>query len=158
MHPTKNDLSEKLRQQAANDLNALLADVTDLTLQAKQAHWNVKGSNFIALHKLFDDVYGHAGEWADDIAERIVALGGDAHGTLQAAAKATRLQPWPLETHGEKAYVERLAAALGQFGSSVRTSIDAFTALGDAGTADLVTGISREVDKDLWFVEAHLQG
>ena len=158
MHPTRNDLAAKLREQVANDLNALLADATDLTLQTKQAHWNVKGPSFIALHKLFDEVYDHAGEWSDDIAERIVALGGDANGTLQAAASATRLQPWPLETRGEKAYVERLAAALSQFGSAMRSAIDSFTALGDAGTADLCTGISREIDKYLWFVEAHLQG
>lgn len=156
MPATRNSLPQKIRDQVIRDLAPLLADATDLTLQAKQAHWNVRGPGFIALHHLFDSVYEHAGEWSDTIAERIAALGGAVPGTLQAAAAATRLTAYPLELAGEKAHVERVAAALAQFGESVRTAIDAFASLGDAATADLVTEISREVDKDLWFVEAHL--
>ena len=156
MPSTRNSLPQKIRHQVVHDLAPLLADATDLTLQAKQAHWNVRGPNFIALHQLFDSVYEHAGEWADTIAERMAALGGPVPGTLQAAHASTRLTPYPLGLTGEKAHVERLTAALAQFGESIRTAIDAFSALGDADTADLATGISREVDKDLWFVESHL--
>ena len=156
MHPTKNDLPEKARQVVTGSLNQLLADVADLTMQSKQAHWTVKGPNFIALHKLFDDVYEHAGEWTDAIAERIAQLGGQPHGTLQAAAKNTRLEPYPLDLTAEKATVERLAHALATFGSYVRAAIDEDANLGDADTADMATEISREVDQDLWFVESHL--
>ncbi len=156
MPHTHNDLAEKIRVQVSADLNQLLADAADITMQAKQAHWAVRGPNFIALHKLFDDVYAHGGEWSDSIAERIAALGGQPHGTLQAAARATRLEPYPLDLVAEKGHVERLSLALAAFGANVRAAIDAFASLGDADSADLATEISREVDKDLWFVEAHL--
>ena len=158
MHRTHNDLPEKLRRRVCAELNALLADSADLTMQAKQAHWNVRGPSFIALHKLFDDVYEHAGEWTDLIAERITALGGQALGTLQAAAENTRLLPYPLDLVDEHGHVERLSMAMAAFGESVRGLIDTFTQLDDLGSADLCTEISRGVDKDLWFVEAHLGG
>ncbi len=156
MISTRNSLPNKTREGVVRDLAPLLADATDLTLQAKQAHWNVRGPNFIALHQLFDSVYEHAGEWTDSIAERMAQLGSSVPGTLQAAHAGTRLTPYPLDLVGEKAHVERIAAALAQFGESVRAAIDAFAAHGDADTADLATEISRAVDKDLWFVEAHL--
>lgn len=156
MHPTRNDLPKKTRTKVAAELNQLLADSADLGMQLKQAHWAVKGPNFIALHKLFDDVHAHAGDWSDTIAERIAALGGQPVGTLQAAAKATRLKPYPADLVAEKATVERVASALASYGASVRAAIGTFDEAGDADTADLATEISREVDKDLWFVEAHL--
>ena len=155
MHPTHNDLPAKTRTKVARGLNQLLADSSDLVMQAKQAHWNVRGPNFIALHRLFDEVYEHAGEWSDELAERIAQLGGQVFGTLQAAAKTSRLSPYPLELVDEQDHVEQLASAMAQFGASVREAIDTFDELGDKDTADLCTEISRELDKDLWFVEAH---
>lgn len=155
MNPTHNDLPEKIRESVCAELNQLLAYSADLTLQAKQAHWALRGPNFIALHKLFDDIYAHAGEWADAIAERVAALGGQPRGTLQAAAAATRLEPYPTDLVADHEHVERLSLALARYGALVRKAIDAFAKIGDAGSADLVTEISREVDKDRWFVEAN---
>jgi len=157
MHVSRIDLPEKTRETIASELNQLLADSADLTMQAKQAHWNVRGPNFIALHRLFDEVYEHAGEWTDGIAERLAALGALAHGTLQAAVKQTRLEPYPLEVMAERLHVTRLSQSLEKFGSYLRTSIERFTDMGDFGTADLCTQILRELDKDLWFVESHLE-
>lgn len=156
MHPTHNDLPEKLRKQVTSELNQLLADALDLWLQTKQAHWNVRGSSFIALHKLFDEVYERVGEHVDEIAERITALGGTAEGTLQAVTAQTRLEPYPLSLEGEMAHVAKLSMALAAFGSYARESIDRFDRLGDAGSTDLCTQVSRSIDKDLWFVSAHL--
>lgn len=156
MHKTHNDLSVKVRETVCGGLNALLADAADLTMQAKQAHWALRGPNFIALHKLFDDVYEHAGEWADTIAERVAALGGQPKGTLQEAAKNTRLDAYPVELVADREHVARFSMSLGKFGSNLRSAIEQFTRDGDLGSADLVTEMSREVDKDLWFVEAHL--
>ena len=158
MHRTHNDLPEKTRRRVCAELNTLLADAADLTMQAKQAHWNVRGPNFIALHKLFDEVYAHAGEWTDLIAERVTALGGQAIGTVQAAAEHTRLAPYPLDLVDERAHVERLSMSIAAFGENVRGLIDTFTKLEDLGSADVCTEISRAVDQDLWFVEAHLGG
>jgi starvation-inducible DNA-binding protein len=113
------------------------------------------GPNFIALHKLFDDVYEHAGEWADTIAERVAALGGQPKGTLQEASKNTRLDAYPVDLVADREHVARFSMSLGKFGSNLRSAIEQFTRDGDLGSADLVTEMSREVDKDLWFVEAH---
>ena len=153
--PTQNDLPEKVRAGAIALLNQQLADALDLALQAKQAHWNVKGPNFIALHELFDSVVDETLEHADDLAERAVELGGTAFGTARIAAKTSRLSEYPLDINGGRDHVAALAAAIARFGASARAGIDAATALPDADTADLFTEISRGVDKLLWKVEAH---
>jgi len=156
MNRTHNDIAEKVREQVCVHLNQLLADAADLSMQTKQAHWALRGPNFIALHKLFDDVHDHCGEWTDSLAERVAALGGQPLGTLQAAAAATRLEKYPVELVVDRQHAERIALALARFGAFVRKAIDDFAKQGDADSADLATEISREVDKDLWFVEAHL--
>jgi starvation-inducible DNA-binding protein len=157
MWQTLNDLPERVRAEAISLLNQQLADALDLHLQAKQAHWNVKGPNFIALHELFDEVEEELEEHADDIAERAVALGGTAYGSARTTAKRSRLAEYPLEISGGKEHVAALSSALAAFGKSARAAIDAAAALGDADTADLFTEVSRSVDKLLWKVEAHNQ-
>lgn len=157
MHKTKIDIPESKRTQIVQLLGDRLADVIDLQLQSKQAHWNVKGPNFIALHELFDSVAGEISDFADTIAERIVTLGGTADGTLAGIAKRTSLPAYPVEIVAGRDHVEALSTALATFGKLVRQAIDKATELGDADTADLFTGVSRETDKKLWFVEAHLQ-
>ena len=155
MHRTKIDLSEKVRVQVAALLQARLSDAQDLVTHAKQAHWNVKGSQFIALHELFDKVYEHAGEYADLLAERIVQLGGTAEGTARVTAKRSELPEYPLNIIDGKDHVEMLSRSLAYFGSVARAGIERADEMGDKGTADLFTEISRSVDKDLWFVESH---
>lgn len=156
MFPTRIDLPEATRRQLCVILNARLADVIDLGLQAKQAHWNVKGPNFIALHELFDSIAGILPEQADTIAERITALGGVAEGTLAAVQGRSHLPTYPVDIAAGQAHVDALATALATYGAAVRADIDTTNDLGDADTADLFTGISREIDKQLWFLEAHL--
>src|SRR3989442_14227903 len=94
--PTQNDLPDKVRRDTVDLLNQQLADALDLALQTKQAHWNVKGPSFIALHELFDEVQKELSEFADEIAERAVALGGTALGTARVAARDSRLPEYPL--------------------------------------------------------------
>ena len=156
MFDTRNDLPLGTRTKIVKLLNERLADAIDLGTQVKHAHWNVKGPNFIALHELFDKIAENVGEHIDTLAERATALGGIAHGTLAAVARATSLKPYPQNINEGVAHVKALAAVLGTFGARVRAAIDDSTALKDADSADLFTGISREVDKDLWFLEAHL--
>ena len=157
MHNTRIDLSAKARAKVIALLNARLADAIDLQLQAKQAHWNVKGPNFIALHELFDRVTGELGGHVDDMAERITALGGVAEGTVQAVAGRSKLDAYPLDIADGRAHLDALAAAMARFGRSVRKAIDDAGKAGDADTSDLFTGISRSADKNLWLLEAHLQ-
>jgi starvation-inducible DNA-binding protein len=157
MHATRNDLPARTRAKVIGALNTRLAEAIDLGAQAKHAHWNVKGPNFIALHELFDMVAESVEEHIDELAERITALGGTAYGTIAAAARASCLTPYPEDIVEGLAHVDALAAALAQFGNKIRKAIDETGKLGDADTADLYTGISRETDKYLWFLEAHLQ-
>jgi starvation-inducible DNA-binding protein len=157
MHPTRNDLAIKTRVKAVAVLNARLADAIDLQFQAKQAHWNVKGPHFIALHELFDKISGDLGAHVDDMAERITALGGTAEGTIQAVVGRSKLPAYPLGLTEGRGHLEALAGALARFGKSVRKAIDETGKAGDADTSDLFTGISRNADKSLWLIEAHLQ-
>jgi starvation-inducible DNA-binding protein len=157
MFKTKNDLAEGTRIKAIELLNARLADCKDLQTQAKQAHWNVKGPSFIALHELFDKVNADVEEYVDEIAERAVQLGGVAEGTARTVAKRSSLPEYPANTVDGRAHVDALSSALAAFGKSARKAIEVANDLGDLDTADLFTEVSRGVDKWLWFVEAHLQ-
>jgi starvation-inducible DNA-binding protein len=157
MHDTKNDLAEGTRSRVAKLLNERLADAIDLGAQTKHAHWNVKGPSFIALHELFDKVAENVEEHIDEIAERITALGGTAYGTIAAVARTTTLKPYPEDITEGLQHVEALSTVLADYGKKIRKGIDQTGKLGDADSADLLTGISRDVDKYLWFLEAHLQ-
>lgn len=157
MYKTKIDLSEKIRRNVIVVLNDRLADAIDLHSQVKQAHWNVKGPSFIALHKLFDDISGVVLAHVDEIAERITGLGGTAEGTVAVAAKRSKLKNYPLSITAGRDHLFYLSTQIAVFGKAVRSAIDDTAAIGDAGSADLFTGISRELDKYLWFLEAHLQ-
>jgi starvation-inducible DNA-binding protein len=157
MNPTKNDLSLDVREQLCGLMNDRLADLIDLVTHAKQAHWNVKGPHFIALHELFDDLYGVLADHVDSLAERIVMLGGFANGTVQAVAPRTSLPAYPLGITGGRDHCDALSSSLAAFGKLVRDGIERADTAGDADTADLFTAISRDIDKYLWFVEAHLQ-
>jgi starvation-inducible DNA-binding protein len=157
MHDTRNDLPARTRAKVIESLNARLAEAIDLGAQAKHAHWNVKGPNFIALHELFDKVAESVEEHIDELAERITALGGTAYGTIAAVARSSALEPYPENIVEGLEHVDALAAALAQFGKKIRKGIEEAGKQGDADTSDLYTGISRETDKYLWFLEAHLQ-
>jgi len=157
MHRTKNDLGNEQREKVVEILNSRLADVIDLKTQAKQAHWNVKGHHFIGLHELFDRVAIAAEAHTDLIAERVTAIGGTALGTARVVAQKSSLSEYPLEIFDGTAHVDALSTAMADFGKKVREGIDETDKLGDADTADLFTEISRELDKLLWFVEAHIQ-
>jgi starvation-inducible DNA-binding protein len=157
LYHTKNDLPEAARIEIIPLLNQRLADCIDLQTQCKQAHWNVKGPQFIALHKLFDEINEDVEEYVDLLAERIVQLGGIAEGTVGAVAKRTSLIDYPLTLTTGDEHVAALSDALGEFGRTARIAIEEMTELNDADTADILTEISRGTDKWLWFVEAHQQ-
>jgi starvation-inducible DNA-binding protein len=157
MFKTKNDIPETTRVKVVELLNARLADCIDLQTQTKQAHWNVKGPTFIALHELFDKVNEDVEDYVDDIAERAVQLGGVAEGTARMAAKRSSLAEYPAKAVDGHSHVEALSSALAAFGTAARKAIVQANELGDLDTADLFTEVSRGIDKWLWFVEAHLQ-
>ena len=120
MYSTKNDLPAATRKQIVELCNARLAEAIDLQTQCKQAHWNVKGPTFIALHELFDQIQARIDVFVDDIAERAVSLGGAAHGTAQVAVKESKLEPYPTELMPEKQHLTALADRLSAFGKLAR--------------------------------------
>src|SRR5262245_33840861 len=158
MYNTKNDLPANTRTKAIELLAARLADAIDLSLQAKQAHWNVRGPHLLSLHELFDKVADETREYADTIAERIAQLGGIAEGTARAVGKRSALSEYPLQIMDGREHVEALSNALAAFGKSVRAAIDVSDELRDRDTADLFPEVSRGTDKLLWMVESHREG
>ncbi len=157
LHSTRNDLNVESRERIVTLLNQHLADTFDLYSQTKQAHWNVKGPHFFALHELFDKLAALLVDDVDTIAERATALNGTARGTARQSAAASRLPEYPLDATASMQHVEALAVRYAALAATCRSAIDAASQLGDADTADLFTEISRGLDKSLWFLESHLQ-
>ena len=157
MFKTKNDIPVAKRKELVKLLNQRLADCIDLQTQMKQAHWNVKGPGFIALHELFDKINEDVEMYVDTIAERVVQLGGIAEGTARIAAKRSRLSEYPDSISDGPSHVDAVSTALADFGKEVRASIDEADEMGDKDAADIFTEVSRGTDKWLWFVEAHAQ-
>ena len=154
---TRIDIADSSRDELVELLNARLADTFDLYSQLKQAHWNVKGNDFIQLHELYDTIAESVLEYVDTIAERATALGGLALGTARMAAAASTLDEYPADAVAGMDTVAAIADRLGVYGASARAAIEAALELDDQDTADLFIEVSRATDKHLWFVEAHQQ-
>jgi starvation-inducible DNA-binding protein len=157
LNPTRNGLPAMSRLQAADLLNRRLADAIDLQCQCKQAHWNVKGDQFISLHELFDEVHGEIAEYVDRLAERVVQLGGTAEGTVRVAAERSELDEYPVRMWKGADHIRCLSLALAAFGSRVRFAVQGMDELEDVVSADLCAEIASGIDQSLWFVEAHAQ-
>ena len=157
LHRTSIDLSEETRLEMIALLNQQLANAFDLFSQTKQAHWNVKGMQFMQLHELFDQVAADVLVFVDMIAERATALGGTAMGTARMAAAESELPELPLNVYKGEALLQAIVERYALFGAWVRDGIDIAEEADDIDTADLFTEVSRAIDKNLWFLEAHLQ-
>lgn len=136
-------------------LNQEMADLFDLNSQVKQAHWNVKGPHFIALHKLFDKTSAALVAAIDTVAERAVQLGGTALGTVHLVAEHSRLPEYPIDITDGLEHVQAVSTAMAQCAKSVRAAIDAAEDCDDIGTSDLFTEVSRMLDMQLWMIDAH---
>ncbi|KAB2862405.1 MAG: DNA starvation/stationary phase protection protein Dps [Bauldia sp.] len=156
-HPTLIDLKSNTKKAVVELLNARLADAIDLALLTKQAHWNVKGPHFIAIHEMLDGFRTTLDGHVDTIAERAVQIGGQAYGTVQAVAEKTALKPYPVDISKTKDHLAALIERYGAVANAVRAAIDEADEAGDADTADIFTAFSRDLDKSLWFLEAHTQ-
>lgn len=156
MRSTRNTLSGDARGKSIILLGSSVVGALDLERQAKQAHWNVRGPNFIALHELFDKVADAARAAADLAAERLTALGGEADGRVQSLASRTTLPAYPNGLNSEQAHVEQVAKAIAALADTTRHGIDSAAGWGDPVTADVLTEVTRELDLKLWMVESHL--
>jgi starvation-inducible DNA-binding protein len=156
MYETQIDLGSAMRLALAQLLNQRLADLIDLFNQTKHAHWNVKGPEFISLHELFDGIAERVEAGCDLLAERVVALGGVAAGTTRQSAAHSTIGEYDLSAVNGSEHVRALATQTAKLAGSIRHAIQTAATLGDPTTSDLFTEISRSLDKDLWFLEAHL--
>ena len=149
-------LEDNARKTSITELQAAMADSTSLSMALKQAHWNMKGATFIAVHELMDEVKDRLDEQLDNMAERIQQLDGVAVGTVEEVARTTQLKPYPTDLTKVSDHVREIADRLRSYGARVRHAIDATDGAGDTSTADVLTEASRQADKDLWFVQSHL--
>ena len=154
-HPTRNQLPATTRAHSVALLNQTLANLSDLHSQTLQAHWNVRGRHFYQLHKLFEFLADEVDKPIDGVAERAMALGGSAQGTVRLAAKASQIPEYPARELDDFGHVAALAERYAIAANAVREAIDAADKTGDRDTADLFTAISRALDQALWFLEAH---
>ncbi|MFB6131452.1 MAG: DNA starvation/stationary phase protection protein Dps [Salinigranum sp.] len=157
LYPTQHYLSEQVRVPIIEMLNQCLADTTDLMTQAKFCHWNVKGIEFFQLHELFDEIAQILEDHADQIAERATALGGQAMGTARTSAANSQIPEPPSNVVEGRQIVEVFADRLARHDANLYEDINRATEYGDVDTADLLNEISREVTKQLYFLESHLQ-
>jgi starvation-inducible DNA-binding protein len=157
LHRSRNMLNPNTKISIVALLNARLADGIDLALITKQAHWNIKGPHFIAIHEMLDEFRDQQDEWNDEMAERAAQLGGAALGTSQAIMANSKLAPYPTDIYTIGDHLAALIDRYAVFANAIRASIAEADAAGDAGTADLFTEVSRGIDKQLWFLEAHVQ-
>ena len=156
-HPTHNDLKSNAKKVSTEILNARLADAIDLALITKQAHWNIKGPQFIAIHEMLDMFRTDIDVHVDTIAERVVQIGGTALGTSQTVVKASPLKPYPTDIYTTKDHLAALIERYALAANNARAAIDETDEAGDADAADILTAYSRSLDKALWFLEAHTQ-
>lgn len=157
LHETKIDIPAEDRKALIDLLNVRLADTVDLHSQVKQAHWNVKGTDFFQLHELFDNIASQAIEHVDDLAERATTLGGTALGTARMAAATSVLPEYPTEITAGQDHLAALIDRYGTYTALIRAASKEAASLGDDDTADLFTEVSRSAAKSLWFLEAHVQ-
>jgi len=151
------DLKSNTKSAMIELLNARLAEAIDLSLLTKQAHWNLKGPQFIAVHEMLDGFRDGLDVHTDTIAERVAQLDGIALGTVQTVAKDTSLKPYPTDIRKVPDHLEALAERYAAAGKAARDAIDTADEAGDADTADIFTAYSRDLDKDLWFIKSHLE-
>ncbi|MGP4713440.1 DNA starvation/stationary phase protection protein Dps [uncultured Psychrobacter sp.] len=136
-------------------LNSNLANLMDLSMDTKQCHWNLQGTGFIGVHQLLDDTYDRLTEAFDTVAERIVILGGKANGISKRVAEDSILETYPTDITEVDQHVRELTNRYKKIAETLREAIDTAGDAGDEDTADLLTEVSRVVDKDAWFIGAN---
>jgi starvation-inducible DNA-binding protein len=154
--PTRIDIPEEQRVALVALMNATLKSTICASLAVKFAHWNVKGGGFHPIHKLFDDIYEHLLDAGDTIAERITALGGVAEGLYQMLGEQPvyqAIQPGQDVTSHIQAVADTLGNVINQYRKASELSGNM-----DLNTQDVYISLGRDIEKDLYFIEATENG
>jgi starvation-inducible DNA-binding protein len=158
------DITTSIPQAVANPdvaagtaqfLSPVVVDLTAIVVNGKQAHWHVRGANFIGVHELLDDIVDHAQEWADLAAERIVALGLPVDARLSTVAAKTSTPELSEGFQQSDRTIAEVIALIDAASASVNTAVEELDEL-DQTSQDVAIEIARGLDKDRWFLFAHL--
>ena len=139
----------------AQYLSPVVLDLQALVIDGKQAHWHVRGENFIAVHKLLDQVVKHAQAFADLAAERTVALGLPVDARLTTVAAKNKLPEMKAGFQNYGPMIEQVVAQIDAALVTVRNAVDGLEEI-DPNSQDVATEIERGLVEDRWFLSAHL--
>lgn len=139
----------------AQFLTPVVLGLQALTINGKQAHWHVRGANFIGVHELLDTVVAHAGDWADLAAERIVALGLPIDARVASVAEKVAQTAVPAGFTKSDAIVRDVIADIDVILADVKAAIDGLDEF-DQSSQDIAIEIMRGLEKDRWFLFAHV--
>jgi len=153
-HLANPDLAADSRRELIGLLNDTLASALDLSMQAKHAHWNVRGPEFVSFHELFDDAANRLRHSADVIAERATALGGTAEGTARLVSKNSHVTEYDLSAVTTDEHVEALAERMSLYARDLKAAALTAARLGDIVTEDILIEQLRGLDMDTWFLDA----
>ncbi|SJZ48642.1 Dps family protein [Sediminibacterium ginsengisoli] len=150
-------ITEKNLQASALRLNQLLADEYVLYTKVRNYHWNVEGSNFMEMHKFYEDMYSGIDELIDEIAERVRMLGHYSEGRLKDFLKLTALSEEEY-TNNQKKQLQNLLSDHETLVRNLRNDINTFSdKYKDLGNADFLTGLMEKHEKWAWFVRSYLK-
>jgi len=155
MRATQNSMPGSARQSSIEALDSIVASLTDLALSARQAHWNVRGRQVLALHDLFARVSDEMFQHANMLAERSAALGGMPRCTAAAVVAGTMLKPYPSFCSDGSEHIDELGGRLAAVGAGVREVILQVDANADRVTVHLLIEACASVDHLLWLLESH---
>src|SRR5699024_7410161 len=142
--------------EIADILTPVTQDLIALGVNTKQAHWHIRGANFLPIHEFLDDVHEHANEAADTVAERIIALGSDLPATIHDVAKHTRVSVMAAGFQQWEATVQEMVTQIDATLSTLYGAIKRLETV-DPVSQDLVIAVAHQLDKDRWFLMSHLQ-
>lgn len=144
-------------QAVANELSKILADEYILYTKTRNAHWNIEGIDFYAIHKFLEVQFGQLDDFIDRVAERIRSLGHYAPGTLKSFLELTHLTETARDKNDSQGFIRELLADHESIIVTLRESISPFAEkYHDAGTSDFITGLLEEHEKMAWFLRSHL--